>query len=404
MIEPVAFCLASSRRTITVAILVALNGVAPAEDGKPAKSATPERIAELVGQLGNDEFTIRETATEELTEIGLPAFAALEAAGKNPDREVRYRSLRILGLIRHQDMQRRLEAFLAGKDEDEDYQLAGWARFKKSYGDDAHSRTLFVEMQRADADLLQALEEGPQRAAEAIGQRTIQFQQALQLGAQQQASLGQVATTLFVSAEEDVSLPVQTMTMVLNQCFQQAYRDTLTNSPRRDLPRKMLGSIIRRSEGTAAYTALNVAYQLNLPEGIEPAVKLLNNPAQPYMLPQALMLVARSGDAAHLPAIEKLLDNKTMITRSTEANKKVTYELQVRDAALAAAVLLSKQELKAYFDGAKDQPQPSDLQQIFFNPRLIGFADEQARTAANEKWSKYRADQLKPAAEPAPQP
>jgi HEAT repeat protein len=194
------------------------------------------------------------------------------------------------------------------------------------------------------------------------------------------------------------------MTMVLNQCFQQAYRDTLTNSPRRELPRKMLGSIIRRSEGTAAYTALNVAYQLNLPEGIEPAVKLLNNPTQPYMLPQALMLVAKSGDASHLPAIEKLLDNKTMITRSSEANKRVTYELQVRDAALAAAVLLSKQELKAYFDGAKDQSQPGDFQQIFFNPRLIGFADEQARAAANEKWSKYRASRSKPASEAPPQP
>jgi HEAT repeat protein len=403
MIEPAIHRLASSLPLYAVVISLAFGASLQAEDAKLAKSATPERIAELVGQLGSDEFSVRETATEELTQIGLPAFVALEAAGKDPDREVRYRSLRILGLIRHQDMQRRLEAFLAGKD-DGDYQLPCWERFKKSYGDDAQSRTLFVEMQRADADLLQALEEGPQRGAEAVGQRTIQFQQALQLGAQQQASLGQVAATLFVSAEEDVSLPVQTMTMVLNQCFQQAYRDTLTNSPRRDLPRKMLGSIIRRSEGTAAYTALNVAYQLNLPEGIEPAVKLLNNPAQPYMLPQALMLVARSGDAAHLPAIEKLLDNKTMITRSTEANKKVTYELQVRDAALAAAVLLSKQELKAYFDGAKDQPQPDDFQQIFFNPRLIGFAEEQARTTANEKWSKYRADQRKPAAEAPPQP
>jgi hypothetical protein len=402
MMELAVHRLASCRCSLAVAFLLVLAGLTPAEDAKPAKSATPERIAELISQLGNDEFTLRETAAEELTQIGLPAFAALEAAGKNPDREIRYRSLRILGLIRHEDMQRRLEAFLAGK-EDEDYQLPGWARFKKSYGEDAQSRALFVEMQRADPDLLQALEEGPQRAAEAVSQRSIQFQQALQLGAQQQAPLGQVAATLFVSAEEDVSLSVQTMTMVLNQCFQQAYRDTLTNSPRRDLPRKMLGSIIRRSEGTAAYTALNVAYQLNLPEGIEPAVKLLNNPTQPYMLPQALMLVARSGDAAHLPAIEKLLGNKTMITRSTEANKKITYELQVRDAALAAAVLLSKQELKAYFEGAKDQPQPGDFQQIFFNPRLIGFADEQARAAANEKWTKYRAESSKPPA-PSPQP
>lgn len=236
-----------------------------------------------------------------------------------------------------------------------------------------------------------------------IGVRANEYQQALRLGAQQQASLGQIAATLFVAAEDDVSLPEQTMAMVLNHCFQQAYRDTLTSSPRRDLPRKMLGSIIRRSEGTAAYTAINVAYQLNLPEGIEPAVKVLTNPAQPYMVPQALMLVTKSGDAAHLPAIEKLLDNKTVITRATEGNKSVTYELQVRDTALAASVLLSKQELKSYFDGAQQQAQPSDFQQIFFNPRLIGFASDETRAAAFEKWSKFQAERAsKDAAKPLP--
>src|SRR5262245_51119269 len=58
-----------------------------AADEAPPWTAEAERIAALISQLGNDEFTIRETATEELTKIGLPAFAALEAAVKNPDRE-----------------------------------------------------------------------------------------------------------------------------------------------------------------------------------------------------------------------------------------------------------------------------------------------------------------------------
>jgi hypothetical protein len=377
-------------------ILIAAPVVWPAlsaADETPGAAATPEHIVELIGQLGNDEFTLRETATEELTRIGLPAFAALEAAGKNPDREIRYRSQRILGLIRQLDMQRRLEAFLSGKDEEEGYQLPGWSRFKKSYGDDQQTRTLFVEMQRADADLLRALEEGPRFAADAVAQRTSQFQQSLQLGLQQQASLGQVSATLFVAAQDDVALSAQTMSLVLNHCFQQSQRELLTNSSQRELPRKMLGSIIRRTEGQAAYTAISVAYQLNLPEGIEPAVKVLTNPAQPYMVPQALMLVAKSGDAAHLLAVEKLLENKTVITRATEGNKSVTYELQVRDTALAAAVLLSKQELKDYFDPQAQQL--TDFQQIFFNARLIGFADEATRAKSFDKWAQFRGTQPK---------
>jgi hypothetical protein len=113
------------------------------------------------------------------------------------------------------------------------------------------------------------------------------------------------------------------------------------------------------------------------------------------MVPQALMLVTKSGDAAHLPVIEKLLDNKTVITRATDGNKSVTFELQVRDTALAATVLLSKQELKSFFDGAQQQAQPSDFQQVFFNPRLIGFASDETRAAAFEKWSKHLAAQTK---------
>jgi hypothetical protein len=374
------------------------------ETAPPAADA--ERIAALINQLGNDEFTLRETATEELTKIGVSAFPALEAAGKNPDREIRYRSQRILGQIRHLDMQRRLEAFLAGKDEGEGYQLAGWARFRKSFGDEKATRSLFVEMQKADAELLKALEEGPRQAAEVLGLRTAQLQEALRFGQQQQASLGQVAATLFVAAEEDVALPVQTMSLVLNQCFQPGFRDILTNSQHRDMPRKMLGSIIRRSDGQVAYAAINVANQLNLPEGIEPAVKLLNNPPQPHMVPQALMMVTKSGDAAHLPAIEKLLENKTVITTSTDGNNKVKYELQVRDTALASAVLLSKQELRNYFDPQVQQI--TDIQQVIYNARLIGFADEESRTKAFDKWAKYKASlpkaEPKPASEDKPQP
>src|SRR5437868_1989994 len=87
------------------------------------KLPTADKIAHLITDLGSEEYTVRESASEELTRIGLPAFAALEAAANHPDREVRYRSQRVLGIIRRHDIERRLEAFLSGKDEEEDYPL-----------------------------------------------------------------------------------------------------------------------------------------------------------------------------------------------------------------------------------------------------------------------------------------
>src|SRR5262249_7596788 len=156
---------------------------------------TGDRVAELIKALGSNEFRVRETASEELARIGLPAFAALEAAALHPDREVRYRSQRVLGLIRQHDMQRRLEAFLQGKERADEYPLPGWPRFRQSYGNDSAARALFVEIQRAEPELMKAMESGPRPAAEMLSQRMLQHQQVLQQGAQQ-LSLGQIAAAL----------------------------------------------------------------------------------------------------------------------------------------------------------------------------------------------------------------
>src|SRR5437868_8519204 len=88
--------------------------------------SAPERIARLIADLGSVEYTVRESASEELARIGLPAFPALQEAANHPDREVRYRVQRVLGIIRRHDIERRLEAFLSGKDTADDCPLPGW--------------------------------------------------------------------------------------------------------------------------------------------------------------------------------------------------------------------------------------------------------------------------------------
>ena len=375
----------------------------PAADTPKQSSKDPGRIGTLVRQLGSEDFTEREAASDELTRVGLPAFTALEAAAVHPDREVRYRSIRILGQIRELDLQRRLEAFLGGKDDAGEYPLPAWSRFKKAYGDDSTSRQLFVELTRADAEVLRALEESPKAAGDLLGERAFQHQQAMQLGQpQQQLSLAQVGVLLFIAAEEDVTLQTQTMSMVYNYCYQQALRDAVTNSAKNGIPRKMVGSIIRRSEDMAAYQGMLIALNLGLDDGMVPALKILNGQGNraPHTSQYALMTVAKLGNASHLPLVEKFLDDKSVVTRMQE--NKVIHDVQVRDAALATAVLLTKQQFKTYF-GERPNQQTTDPQQIFFNPRVIGFTDEEKRAETHKKWADYKAKQPRPA-EPASQP
>ncbi|MGE0608854.1 MAG: tetratricopeptide repeat protein [Pirellulales bacterium] len=62
--------------------------------------ATPERIAELIQQLGDDDFFVRERAQTELQGIGFEAFDALTAAETDDDIEISARAKYLLRKIR----------------------------------------------------------------------------------------------------------------------------------------------------------------------------------------------------------------------------------------------------------------------------------------------------------------
>src|SRR5260370_22389620 len=66
--------------------------------GTPAKG-DPERIAQLIEQLGNAEFTKRDAASTALAEIGLAALPALKNAARSNDPEVARRAARLIGII-----------------------------------------------------------------------------------------------------------------------------------------------------------------------------------------------------------------------------------------------------------------------------------------------------------------
>jgi hypothetical protein len=389
-------CLAAAYFVAMVYSLAARGADPPREVGGASRTAAApaaERVAQLISELGSPSFSVREAASEELAQLGRPALAALQAATNHPDREVRYRSQRLVGLIRQQDQQRRLQAFLQGREEDSENPLPGWNRFRQRYGDDAQTRGLFVEMFRADPELLQAIEEGPRQAADVLTQRTVQVQQAAQLGAPQQPTLGQVVAGLFVAAEEDVSLPPQTLSTLFSQCFAPTVSEVISTGARREIPRKMLATIIRRSDDYAAYQAMNVATQFNMPEGIIPAAKILSGHGpnrSPHMAQYALMTVARLGDASHLALVEsdRLLKDATPVAQFQENG--VTYVVQLRDVALAASLVLRKANLREFFDIPPNQPL-GDPQMIFLNARLIGFPSEAQRAALWEKWEKFKS-------------
>jgi len=91
------------------------------ETAKPSTLEPPSKLVlELVSQLGDDSFRLRDEAAEKLYQLGSAAHAALLNATQSSDAEVRWRAIRILRrwqIEREQDMGRygpALAVYLSG--------------------------------------------------------------------------------------------------------------------------------------------------------------------------------------------------------------------------------------------------------------------------------------------------
>src|SRR5689334_1539887 len=90
----------------------------PTRDGAKPEQASREEVRQLVDQLGDKKFAVRERATKRLIEIGQPALPAVREALRSNELEVRTRARRIADEIvsRQPDRKAReaVDRYLAG--------------------------------------------------------------------------------------------------------------------------------------------------------------------------------------------------------------------------------------------------------------------------------------------------
>jgi tetratricopeptide (TPR) repeat protein len=85
--------------TVMLAVVLGFAASAPAADGP---ETSEQRISRLIEQLGDDSYTVREEAQQDLVRMGFQAYEALEAATENEDLEIAARAKYLLRLIRVQ--------------------------------------------------------------------------------------------------------------------------------------------------------------------------------------------------------------------------------------------------------------------------------------------------------------
>jgi len=118
----------------------------------PAKEA-----ADLVRQLSDESFEVRDAAVQRLTALGKAAEAALRQGMTDDDAEVRRQCQLLLERATRSELTVALDAFLEDRQEKHVLKLPAWGRFSKMAGTDPLAKALFVEMCCSEAGLLDAL-------------------------------------------------------------------------------------------------------------------------------------------------------------------------------------------------------------------------------------------------------
>ena len=356
---------------------------------EPAGGANQDRYAEaaaLVRKLGDERFATRELATTQLIEMGLAAKRALEEGRKQADREIRFRCERILSIVEEVDFQRRLAAFAAGRS-GEECGLPGWRRYRERFGTDAESRALFAEMEKAEYKVMEAVDLGPDGVGKVVELRCAALQQAQQ--GSRQVSLGSAAALLFAATTPDVNLSLQAQNAVYSFCCQSAVMEAMNDATKSKILRPMLGAWVKRGNGWGAQQSISLALRFDLKEGLVPATKAIQAQGnQPYLRMQGITAIAKLGDGSHAELIEPLLEDTARCGAHRDGS--VQYETQVRDVALAAILLMKKQDPKQ-FGFTRFQPVPQSI----LNVSSVGFENDDKRNEALAKWRAFKQQEQK---------
>ncbi|HEY8503575.1 MAG TPA: hypothetical protein VIL46_03265, partial [Gemmataceae bacterium] len=352
-----------------------------------AASAPPAagRAEDLVRQLGNASFQVREAAAAELLRLGMAAREELLRGKEDPDPEVRRRCARLLERIEDADMEARIDAFLADPRPEKAEGLPGVKRFRARAGGDKGAMALYVEMLRAHTRLLKQFERDPDSAGDRYAALLGELYERYRAAGRRADAVtrADVAAFLFLGADErarDANVPIQHVYSGLSYPpLSASLRETDAES--RAMRRLLVGWAERQTNPSVINRVFTLASASNVKEILPLAVRFVkDDSALGTTRAYALLAVARYGAKEHLAAVEKLLDSPILLSQVNVNGRRGTTELG--DVALAVAAHLKGKDIHDY---GFDMLRGNVLSFTSFS--YLGFSDDAKRKAARKKWA-----------------
>jgi hypothetical protein len=382
--------------TILVFVLCFWQGrlIQPRAYSASETAAPPAEAKSLITKLGDPSFAEREAATNKLAQMDVSVRELLTQAIQSRDAEVRWRARRVLAVVNERYFQQRLAEFSADVEDKQGLDLPGWSRFKQMVGRSPGARELFIEMQRAEPNLLETAESKLGSVSEILTDRLNEAFQAPQFGAASNTSAASAAAVVFVATDPNLKLSAETAEMIGAFVYQPAFYSALTGNRSAEL-KKLLEAWVTRDSDDDALLIQNVGIALNqgLPAGRALAKKALaKKQLSPEGLRLSMSLLARTGKTEDAALLATFLKDETVLNHfnPNQADRDV---LKVCDYAMAMMLHLTGSNPLEFRNGPLrwHQGWNAELQ-------TLAFPSEQDRRTASDKWSTWwstHADHLK---------
>jgi hypothetical protein len=161
---------------------------------------------------------------------------------------------------------------------------------------------------------------------------------------------------------------------------------TYPATPNANIMRELFAGCLMHCESWDAQMAFSLAMNLNIPQCLPRALELVRDKQSPCHVMQTVMIaIAMFGDKGDIPVLELRVDDKSFCGVTQRIND-VQYQTQLRDVAIAAMLILAKENPKLY-----GFPRIQVYTSGQFSYSHVGFANDEARVKTRDKWDTFRA-------------
>ena len=287
--------------------------------GPTGQTHEQTHIAQLLEQLGADDFDTRELATAKLLGQGEEALPLLRSVAGSAPYEVRHRARLILQKIEDDKFLTLSRSFLLDLDGDNSYGLPGWDRYRQLVGSSRTSKLLFLDMIRQQPELMQLIELASPRDASPAAVSALEKLASIEatrlrdnLFLMREPTIGDSVAMLMVAAVVPTQTPVE-ISDIIAISARRSFEGNISKEGYRNCLRKLLSAWLPKTHVSMAPTAMDFALQYDLAEGAGIARQHLTSNFDSDTRKLAFYCLAKFGNETDVPRIAPLLEDRTVV-------------------------------------------------------------------------------------------